>query len=115
MLHDFLLYEFFDIVKPKDYLNLLLIDQQFYYNGYPHHNKIKKNPLIYLLEKYPDKPWNWHGVSQNPNITPEYIETHPELPWRWHSISYNPNITPEFIESHPELPWNWNCIISRNP
>ena len=23
------------------------------------------NTLIYLLEKYPEKPWNWYGISQN--------------------------------------------------
>jgi hypothetical protein len=54
MLHDFLLYEFFDIVKPKDYINLILIDQQFYYNGYPHRNKIEKNnPLVLSFGKVP--------------------------------------------------------------
>ena len=33
------------------------------------------NTLQLLLEKYPDKPWNWHGVSNNPNITMKFIET----------------------------------------
>ena len=32
------------------------------------------NPLLYLLEKYPEKHWNWGGISSNPNITMEFIE-----------------------------------------
>ena len=41
------------------------------------------NILTYLLEKYPDKPWdwNWYWISKNPNITMKMIETHPEKPW----------------------------------
>lgn len=27
------------------------------------------NHLEILLELYPDKPWDWHVLSQNPNIT----------------------------------------------
>jgi hypothetical protein len=34
------------------------------------------NILMYLLEKYPEKPWSWNGVSENPNITMEDIEKH---------------------------------------
>ena len=72
------------------------------------------NPLLYLLEKYPDKPWNWTWISGNPNITMKMIENHPEKPWDWEYISSNENITMEFIEKHPEKPWNWQ-YISRNP
>jgi len=32
------------------------------------------NTLEYLLEKYPDKPWDWLNISDNPNITIEIIE-----------------------------------------
>ena len=34
------------------------------------------NTLEYLLEKYPDKPWNWNDISRNPNITIKFIETY---------------------------------------
>jgi len=27
-----------------------------------------------IIEKYPNKPWNWHGISRNPNITLKFIE-----------------------------------------
>ena len=39
---------------------------------------IYDNPNITMdiIEKYPDKPWNWSyfGVSDNPNITIDIIE-----------------------------------------
>ena len=31
------------------------------------------NALTYLLEKYPDKPWDWTEISENPNLTIEII------------------------------------------
>ena len=53
-----------------------------------------------IIEKHPEKPWNWSWISHNPNITMEIIEKHPEKPWDWNGISRNPNITMEFIEKH---------------
>ena len=58
------------------------------------------NILTYLLQKHPEKSWDWRSISQNPNITMEIIEKHPEKPWDWNYISSNPNITMEFIEKH---------------
>ena len=64
------------------------------------------NPLLYLLEKYPEKPWNWHCISSNPNLTMKYIEKHPKKPWGWYGISSNPNLTMEFIVRETlELVW----------
>ena len=53
-----------------------------------------------IIEKHPEKPWNWYSISMNPNITMEMIEQHPEKPWDWYGISCNPNITMEFIEKN---------------
>ena len=30
--------------------------------------------LIKLIEKYPNKPWNWYRISHNSNLTIEMIE-----------------------------------------
>ena len=32
------------------------------------------NNRMYLLEKYPDKLWNWGWISCNPNLTMKFIE-----------------------------------------
>ncbi len=42
-----------------------------------------------MIEKYPDKPWDWFYLSYNPNITMEFIEKHQDKPWSYRSISYN--------------------------
>lgn len=102
------------------------------------------NTLTKLLEEFPDKPWDMHFVSANPNFTLEYIDSHPELSWdfrgddwdegvsgnpnltldyvinnkdknwSWQEISKNPGITLQDIENNLSLSWNWACITS-NP
>ena len=44
------------------------------------------NILMYLLEKYPEKPWDWSGISSNPNVTMEMIEKCPNKRWNWYNI-----------------------------
>ena len=36
-----------------------------------------------IIEKYPNKPWDWLWVSCNRNITMEIIEKYPNKPWEW--------------------------------
>jgi hypothetical protein len=67
-----------------------------------------------MIEKYPNKPWDWFWISYNPNITMKFIENHPDKPWDWEFISYNPKVTMEIIENHPDKPWVWS-YISENP
>ena len=76
---------------------------------------ISDNPNITMefIEKYPNKPWSWLQYL-NSNITMEIIEKYPNKPWSWNDISENPNITMEFIEKYPNKPWDW-AYISENP
>ena len=53
-----------------------------------------------MIEKHPEKPWDWRSISDNPNLTMEIIEKHPEKPWDWKYISLNPNLTFKFIENN---------------
>ena len=79
-------------------------------------NRLSSNPNITMefIEKYPDKPWDWNELSRNPNITIEIFEKYPDKPWDWIDLSRNTTITMEIIEKYPNKPWNWN-IISYNP
>ena len=52
-----------------------------------------------IIEKYPNKPWDWFYISKNPNITMEIIEKYPDKPWNWRVISKHPNITMESLKS----------------
>jgi len=38
------------------------------------------------VKAYPNKPWNWYGLSNNPNITFDIVKAYPDKPW---DLSYN--------------------------
>ena len=40
----------------------------------------------------PIKPWDWHRISQNPDITLEVVMSHPDKPWNWLFMSKNPRM-----------------------
>src|SRR5271170_2334277 len=72
------------------------------------------NHLWTLINKYPNKKWNWSAISYNPNTTWEIILRNPNKPWDWNWASQNPNITWEIISGNPNKLWNWYAI-SQNP
>ncbi len=74
----------------------------------------KFNWLLYFLLKYPNKDWDWFGISSNPNITWEIIQRYPGLSWKWSELSRNPNITWEIIQANLDKPWDW-YFLSSNP
>src|SRR5271154_2745445 len=55
------------------------------------------NHLWTLINKYPDKKWDWSALSQNPNITWEIISRNPDKPWNWIVMLCNHTITWEII------------------
>ena len=36
------------------------------------YDPLTDNPLWYLIEKYPNKPWDWDGISRNPLVFGRY-------------------------------------------
>ena len=34
-----------------------------------------------IIEKHPEKPWNWYWISRNRNLTMDFIEKYPEKPY----------------------------------
>ena len=65
------------------------------------------------MEKHPAKPWDWNGLSSNPNITWDIVEKNPDKPWDWGVLSGNPNITWDIVEKNPDMPWDG--ALSGNP
>jgi len=54
--------------------------------------RVEKEWSEYFWEfvlKYSDK-LDWMSISSNPNITMDIIEKYPDKPWDWHGISRNP-------------------------
>jgi hypothetical protein len=64
------------------------------------YDPLTDNPLWYLIEKYPNKPWDWCNISSNPNITMDIVESNPDKPWDWFYLSDNSNITIKFIKDN---------------
>ena len=72
------------------------------------------NSLQILLQRFPDRPWNWWFLSANPNITWEFIQANPDKHWSSYGISLNPNITWEIIKNNPQIRWKWEFISENN-
>lgn len=72
------------------------------------------NELIKLLKEFPNENWDYMKLSENPNITLEYVINHPDKQWDWCRLTRNKSITLQDIESHPDLSWDCDNIL-KNP
>ena len=59
-------------------------------------------------------PWDWRGISRNPNITMKIIKDNPDKPWNWKFVSDNPNVRICDVMSLPRRSWSF-YKLSRNP
>ena len=71
------------------------------------------------IKLYPTFPWVWYAIASNPNLTEEYIDYFlTEQKWSTaiikERLSINPAITASFVERHPNVPWNF-YYLSQNP
>jgi hypothetical protein len=72
-----------------------------------------------MLKSNINLPWDFKGLSENPNITIDIVKSNIHLPWNWKELSKNPNIlhrelTMDMVLSHHELPWDIK-YLSINP
>lgn len=80
---------------------------------------LSENPNITFeyVEKYIDRRWDWHGLSSNPHVTIQVIKDHINKDWDWHDLSKNPSITMRDVEDtwfDKRYKWDINGL-SRNP
>lgn len=73
---------------------------------------LSENPNLTMdyVEKHSDKPWCWGAISANAKISEAYIESHLDKPWDWINMTSNPNIPLEYIDKHPERIWGNYCL-----
>jgi len=57
-----------------------------------------------------DKPWVWHHLSINDNITINILLENPDKPWNYDCLSMTNIITIDFILANLSRPWNWTYI-----
>ena len=66
-------------------------------------NRICRNPKSFN---------NWIFISRHPYITCEMIELKPDFPWVWFDgVTENPNITMNFVIKHIDKNWDWKLIF----
>jgi hypothetical protein len=83
-----------------------------YSNVYLHQTN---NIIMDIINKFPDKNWDWDKLFKLENITTDFIEKYPEKQKfiNFSMLSYNRNISLEFIEKN--LDKNWNIyLLSQN-
>ncbi len=101
--------------------------------------QLSKNATTYTIFKYPNKPWNFHGLTNNININVkdviEQLRISSNHDWNWnimlndYSVKYNLNTrlrdivserneqlstTAELILKHSDVTLNWKTILN-NP
>ena len=100
--------------------NLTWHEISFYTNNSPftpfNYVGLSMNPNITwtIVQSNPGLPWSYEYLSMNPNITLEIVQSNPGLPWSYEYLSMNPNITLEIVQSNPGLPWSYK-YLSMNP
>lgn len=75
-----------------------------------------KNKLVEFLNYFKNSNWNYTVLSDNPNITLDYVLSNLDKNWSWYHLSSNKNIvsSPDIIIKHSNLPWNI-AGLSKNP
>ena len=73
----------------------------------------------YIIDNYPNKPWNWEWLIKNTDINVEkyiplnLIEKYRYKKWNYWKLSKNPNLTEEFILKYPNQNWNIKYLIKK--
>jgi hypothetical protein len=66
--------------------------------------------VLEVLEKYPDKNWNWFGLQRNKNFTYHWIRRFPDKDWNWRGISRGFNFDLSIVREFPKKNWDWRAI-----
>ena len=72
-----------------------------------------ENITIEFVLQHLDLKWAWYYLSCNESISFNGIINSLDLPWNWNKISCKKSITLDIIEPNLTLPWKWN-YMSRN-
>lgn len=72
-------------------------------------------PLSFIKESLDnnlldDTAYTWAWISQNPNITMNFVKENLNKEWNWGSLSRNGGITFQDVLDNPSLPWDWNNL-----
>jgi len=63
-----------------------------------------------IIELFPNYNWIWDGISDNENITIEFILNYKQKEFNWYRLSIHPNISVKDIFKYSDLPWYFDNI-----
>lgn len=77
---------------------------------------LTENPNITMefIKNNLNEEWNWDAISQHPNITWENVVNNPTLSWSWYNLPKNPNITFEIVRNNQDKDWHY-ADLYENP
>lgn len=80
------------------------------------YNYLSENPLLTweVFIQLQSKPWNYYKISQHRMVTWELVQQHNTIPWDYNGLSLNPNVTWHIVTRNPYKPWCF-ALLSRNP
>lgn len=94
-----------------------IIEQNSNYDWDYYSMSFNPNLTWEFLNRNLNKNWHWYWVSAKVNVTCEIIEqnlnSNNPLPWNWVGLSQNPNITLDFVINNLDKTWNW-YYVSKN-
>jgi hypothetical protein len=81
----------------------------------PRRNRVVVSEYYFTtIESFQDSPYwaklNWLQLSQNDNLTLNWLVKHPDWPWVWDRIHKASNFDLSWYEAFPTMAWNHNCI-----
>jgi len=79
------------------------------------HTHIYYNPnfdIMVLLEKYPHKNWDFKELSCLKGLKLDFVETYPHKDWDFTKLSYLKELTLDFVQRYPEKPWNYDIFVA---
>lgn len=62
------------------------------------------------IQENPHLPWDWQGVSLNPNLTIDFIENNWDKNWCFDRLSNAECLNCCFLDRHLDKNWNWKNI-----
>ena len=61
-----------------------------------------------------DLNWDWYGVSENHNVTYEFMQSRPDAECCLVALSRNPHVDLNIVFAYPNGPWDWKSV-SKSP
>lgn len=106
---------------PSDISNELQVSGVFYCGNYSIDKFLEYLALIDDVDPENKKPCRrkLNCISYDPQITMDIVKRFPNKPWNWDEIIDNPNFTIDLLDEIPPIaennpygkPWNWKKII----